>query len=178
MEPTPYLRKKWQWLLRSEAIKKVGHHYMLKASNQRKVVRQHIVADLGCGNGRNSSFMWAKGFQHVYPIDMCGDHALQLKLGADTLPFRDGVVDIVLCNYMLMFLSRTERYQLIQEIGRVLKPGGTVMVELYPAKDAYKYSQDYLLNYKPYGWTDWDKVHNVKDRFILRKPVPVEEVKC
>lgn len=152
-EPTPYLRKYWELM------------------NPDGSLDLNII-DLGCGNGRNSNYLrWSKGCRAVYPVDMVGDYGLKITLGRERLPFADSSVDIILANYLLMFLNQQERTQVIREIKRITKPGGWVMVELYPAKDSHAPTGRKMLKiqhdmFKQLGWT---KLRYSKSRFIVKK---------
>ncbi|OAF07766.1 hypothetical protein AYJ54_16825 [Bradyrhizobium centrolobii] len=51
-----------------------------------------------------------------------------LITAAQVLPFPDARYDVVLTTIMLHHLSRNARQQCVREIGRVLKPGGRILV--------------------------------------------------
>jgi len=142
--PTPYVKKH----LPSLNIPKTG-----------------LVIDLGCGNLRNSLYVKSLGFEKVMPMDKAGDFGLKIDLGTEKLPLKNDTVELVLCNYLLCFMSPNERKHLCQEINRVSKPGTHLMVELYPAKNGYKYSTKAIIDY----FAGWKTIHAIKDRFILRK---------
>jgi hypothetical protein len=108
--------------------------YLVK--NQNFVYRHGIVADLGCGNGRNSLFLKGLGF-NVEPIDMVGDYGRPCVIGSEPLPFKDGAVSTFLLNYTLMFLNPDERKFLYSEIKRTGHQYCNAIVELYPAKDSF-----------------------------------------
>lgn len=77
------------------------------------------VLDVGCGNGRNTVFLRHHGFEHVSALDMAGDFGAKCELGKDRIPFCGKHFNVVLCNYVFMFLSEKERAFLIKEIRRV-----------------------------------------------------------
>lgn len=91
------------------------------------------VADLGCGNGRNSIFMMDQGCR-VVSFDMKDDYGIGCLLGVDKIPLADKSCDIILINYLLMFLNWTEIENLMGEVARIAKPGCRLMVEMYAAK--------------------------------------------
>ena len=82
--------------------------------------------------------MGSLGFP-VISVDMCpsAGHVSKCRLGIDPLPVNDHTIDIVLANYVFMFLSPEERGQVFQELRRVKTGVCRIMVELYPAKDSY-----------------------------------------
>ena len=151
-EATPYLRKNWELL--ADDSGSFGS-----------------VIDVGCGNGRNSAFMTKKLGAVCTMVDMAGDVGSAVTLGVDKLPVEDKSVDIVLANYIFMFLSATERRQVVKEIKRIAKDNCKIMVELYPAKDSHaptdkdvEAMRDGL--FKQLGW---NKVRLSKARFIAKK---------
>lgn len=93
------------------------------------------LVDLACGNGRNSEYAKALGYAEVVSLDMQPDYpgAQSWKAG-QRIPRRAGTVDVVLCQYMLMFLSDQEIAEVLDEVHRVLKPGGYLLVELQEVK--------------------------------------------
>lgn len=122
-----------------------------------------VAIDIGCGNGRNSRYLMSYGI-NTTPYDMVNDFGNTMTIGEDRIPKENGSIDLILCNYLLMFLSRSERLQVINEIKRVAAPGCYLIVELYKAKDANKFSQAVI-----FGLINWDKIRYSKDRFIARK---------
>ncbi|MBT6049331.1 class I SAM-dependent methyltransferase [candidate division WWE3 bacterium] len=120
--PTPYLQKN------------IG---LLKTEGK-------TVVDVGCGNGRNTIFMRDQGF-NVTPLDMCNDFGADMILGKDKFPLEDNSVDIILSNYVMMFLDEDERDQVIAEMKRVAKFGCKIMLELYAAKDSFAVNKGELI---------------------------------
>ena len=45
------------------------------------------------------------------------------------MPFADGFFDMVTCQFGLMFFN--DRHQALQEMGRVLRPGGRVSIAVW-----------------------------------------------
>jgi SAM-dependent methyltransferase len=146
--PCPYLKKNIQ---------------LLGDSNK-------VVMDLGCGNGRNTKYLRLLGF-NVIPVDMVDDFGSACNLGLDPLPAKDASVDIILANYMFMFLSQKERKQLIQEIKRISKIDCLIMVELYAAKDSETPTKESSLKLQKdiFNALAWEKVRYSQERFIARR---------
>ena len=133
-----------------------------------------LVLDLGCGNGRNTNFMKSKGFE-VISVDMAGDFGWKAVLGVDPLPVV--WVDIILVNYLMMFLNAEERNYLIEEIKRVASDRCIVMVELYAAKDSEATTKSECLRLQKdiFDKLGWDKVRYSQERFIARKPAFLQQ---
>ena len=140
--PTPYLKK-----------------------NKKLLPGHGNVLDVGCGNGRNSKYMRSLGFQ-VDSVDMAGDFGVKLELGIEPLPKKK--YDVILANYILMFLKpETERKRVMSEILARSKKDTTMMIEMYPAKDAYDYNFDDMVNY--FIDNGWTKLRKSKDKCVLRR---------
>ena len=144
MNPTPYLEK----YLPQLAISKAG-----------------LVIDLGCGNLRNSLYAKSLGFEKLMPMDKTGDFGLKIDLGTEKLPLKSNSVSLVLCNYLLQFMSPKERKHICQEINRVATDNCHLIVELYQTGNGYKYNTKTIMGYLK----NWQAIHITKDRFILRK---------
>jgi len=148
---TPYLRK----------------NTLLLEGNQKKL----RVVDAGCGNGRNSEHMKERGHS-VLSLDMVDDYGCEMVLGIDSLPMKDKTADIILCNYLLMFLSKKERTQLIKEFKRIASDGCMIMVELYPAKDCYAKTKEEMIEMQAeiFNSLKWKhKIRYSQGQFIAQK---------
>ena len=141
-EPTPYLKKNLK---------------LLPTSGR--------VLDIGCGNGRNSEYMFHLGY-NVIPVDMAPpDFGEKIILGEDALP--DFRFDILLANYVLMFLRQHERISVMYQMHTRAAMGACLVIEMYPAKDAYEYDFDEIVEfYLDRGWT---KLRKSIDKCVLRK---------
>ena len=128
------------------------------------------IVDIGCGNGRNSEHMKAVGFTDVNPLDMKPDYGVAMTLREDKMPIADGSADIILANYVLMFLNHREFNQVIDEIKRIAAPGAYLMYELYAAKDSHCPTKHELIQCRDgvaakLGWT---KVRYAQEHCILK----------
>jgi trans-aconitate methyltransferase len=122
------------------------------------------VLDIGCGNGRNTRFMQELGYT-VDSVDMAGDFGTKRVLGRESLPNRR--YDILLANYILMFLNEKERSRVMEEMHNRSGKNAMLMVEMYPALDAYEYSLDEIIDY--FLDKGWKRIRKSKERFIVRR---------
>src|SRR6185312_5745895 len=102
------------------------------------------LLDVGCGTGKDLEKLFARYGEEVklYGIDNSKDMLLQvpravaespnvrLKDGrADKLPYTDNSFDYVTCSLVLHHLPQSEQQKALQEMCRVLKSGGTVLIQ-------------------------------------------------
>ena len=109
------------------------------------------VLEVGCGAGGHSSLFCKEG-AHITSLDLTLDRvvatkkkldiidqnksSLVLQGDAENLPFEDNHFDIVYSNGVLHHTPNTQKS--IDEVRRVLKPGGVAVIMLY-AKHSYLY---------------------------------------
>ena len=138
-------------------------------------VPHYTVLDIGCGNGRNTEYLIEEGFTetNILPLDMCPDYGYAIKLGKERFPVFNHSVNIVLANYVFMFLSKKELDKTLREIDRVGSMGCRLVVELYPAKDSFTpdNNQLQLLKHHIVGKLkkNWTATHVLKERMTLHK---------
>lgn len=91
-----------------------------------------VVLDLACGTGRYGLIAQERGAKQVIAIDnspaMLAGNPLRNRIQATTevIPLASGSVDIVLCGLALGHLPRLQPS--LDEIARILKPGGAALV--------------------------------------------------
>jgi len=104
------------------------------------------VLDLGCGRGP-----YASHFANRVGCDIKPSPAVHVVADAEALPFGAGVFDMVLSTEMLEHVPNPQRA--VAEIGRVLRPGGRLVLTtrfLYPIHsepiDYYRFTRYGLLH--------------------------------
>ena len=132
------------------------------------------AVDLGCGCGRNSEYLRKRGW-HVVAFDKAPGYARagRLELGQEYVPVWDGSADLILLQYLMMFLDAQSRSKLMRDVVRIAGFGARLLVELYPAKDSFTPTQkdcDALQKelLSALG-EEWHIRHNVKNRFLAEK---------
>jgi SAM-dependent methyltransferase len=91
-----------------------------------------VLLDLGCGTQPYRS-LYAQGFKQVIAGDVALRSPLDARLDVRRLPFRDNTVDVVLLTEVIEHV--VDGADVIREIGRVLKPGGRLLITwpfIYP----------------------------------------------
>lgn len=112
-------------------------------ATEAKLELKHQVLDIACGTGvlaqevasRLSTPGQVTGIDSnpgMLSVAMEHNREIQWEQGpAENLPFQDQHFDIVLCQFGLMFFS--DRVKAVQEMARVLKPGGRMLVAVWDA---------------------------------------------
>ena len=107
------------------------------------------ILDLGCGTGKHSIFLAQEGFE-VYATDMSLTGIDIAKKKAESLglrnihfkqhdmisiPFKDNFFDAVICIWTIYHGTLDRIQETINEIHRVLKPGGMVLTDFLSVDD-------------------------------------------
>ena len=120
-----------------------------KASRLFKKNGYRKVLDLGCGTGKHSIFLAQEGFE-VYATDMSRTGLNIAREKAESLglrnilfkqhdmvriPFLDSFFDAVICIWTIYHGTLDRIQETINEIQRVLKPGGIVLTDFLAVND-------------------------------------------
>lgn len=110
-----------------------------------------LILDIGCGNGRNMTNIKEGKNQQFKGVDSCQNFVdISIKNGKDVilgdmcnLPYPDNTFDAILSIASFHHLSTNKRRQEgLQEIKRVLKPGGKILMSVW-ALTQPKHSKNY-----------------------------------
>lgn len=130
------------------------------------------VLDLACGTGRFMEFAdtgvdvseaMLEVASKKWP-DKMFHHA-----DADSLPFPDACFDSVICMHLCMHLTPEKVAQIVAEIRRVLKPGGSLIID-FPSR-----KRRHLLRHSQAGWHGANSYtkKDIADLFIEGWTAPV-----
>lgn len=98
------------------------------------------VLDVGCGSGKIMAPLLRAGYD-VVGMDVAREGLLMIREGervegdARYLPFKDCSFDAVVCYDVLQHLLAPERQMAVEEIKRVLVPGGSIFIEVFGRED-------------------------------------------
>ena len=117
---------------------------------------QPVAVDLGCGNGRNSEYLKSEGGFKVYSYDKHPDYEHANKWNAgETVPHYSNTVDVVLCQFVVMFLTDEEIEHTFAEVTRMLKHRGLAVFQTENVKTGRNIPlRELLTKYAPRqnGW--------------------------
>jgi SAM-dependent methyltransferase len=132
----------------------LAHHKLIGALMRARVHAHGVLLDVGCGDRRAER--WLRG--HVsrsLGVDLAGSRFLgsgrpDAYARAEALPFRAGSVDTLLGLSMLTYLR--EPRCMLAEAHRVLRPGGTLILEFTQTSPLHDAPHDYF-RFTRYGAT-------------------------
>lgn len=106
------------------------------------------VLDVGCGHYRNLKLFNELGFEELYGIDInTTNNPLKVDVNfiqkdiQEGLPYSDKSFQIVLCNYVLMFIKLENINFVLNELLRVCK--NYLIIETYPKKSINSFQEKY-----------------------------------
>ncbi len=150
--------------------------YLLDQILKERYVPGETILDAGCGSGRNLTHFIDDDFV-VCAVDkdlqvieeLKGKYSaknnVQFQISElESLPFEDSFFDHIICNAVLHFAKSTSHfYQMINELVRVLKPGGSLFIRM---------TSDFGIEDKVESLSDGDyKIPDGTTRFLLTEDV-------
>ena len=138
------------------------------------------ILDVGCGHYRNLYLFYQLGFKNLYGIDRLTPDPSEkpkkfkvnfikkdITLG---LPYEDKEFEIVLCNFVLMFIPRKSLYKLLDDILRVAERFCVIETQ----KQFYEAKNGQILHYE---FKDIVKYIESKEEFeIIDKKIYKEKL--
>jgi SAM-dependent methyltransferase len=130
--------------------------------------RQLRMLDAGCGSGGMTRYLERYG--HVCGIDLAREATSLAKqrgltqlarASVSAIPFRDGAFDIVTSFDVLYHLNVHDDRSALDEIHRVLKPGGVALIRL-PAFDWIRGAHDEVVHTR-HRYTRDELTHKLED---------------
>ena len=104
--------------------------------------REAMVLDVGCGSGRVLAFLQARGYRNLEGFDRDPDAvaaarsrtSARLAVSDDwnsVLANRDSAFDVVVLKEVVYSVPQADLVGALAAVGRALKPGGRVIVEVF-----------------------------------------------
>ena len=125
--------------------------------------RHSMVVEYGCGYGRLLQLLYTKEYQNLLGFDFAskmierGKKAyphLNLEVIAQSgkMPLENSVCDaIIMSTILCCVIDKEEQVRLLEEVRRVLKPGGVVYLSDFLMCDHSRYAAKYQEGYAAYG---------------------------
>ncbi|CAO2636252.1 Alkylated DNA repair protein alkB homolog 8 [Lemmus lemmus] len=126
-----------------------------------------IVADIGCGNGKYLGInkkLYMIGCDHSQNLlDICRERQFQaLVCDALSIPFRSGSFDACISIAVIHHFSTAERrVAALQELVRLLRPGGQALIYVWAMEQEYKNHKSKYLRGSKTCLQDKEEINNV-----------------
>jgi len=130
-------------------------HFAPRRPYIQRVIRQHIssnrncrILDLGCGHGAFLYFLQQAGYQDIHGVDVSAEQvAMAHRFGITNVDrqditfylnnVEDETVDIVLLMDILEHLTRQELFDMLDDVFRIMRPGGKCVIHVPNASGVY-----------------------------------------
>lgn len=120
------------------------------------------ILDVGCGYGRTLNELYCSGYKNLYGIDFSKNMIergkkqypyINLKLKQDkSIEFEDDYFDsVIIFAVLTCIIDDNEQLLLINEIKRVLKPGGIIYINDFLLNEDNRNIKRYQLFHEKYG---------------------------
>lgn len=183
--------QEWDKIYREQG--EVQHEVLPTVMFAAEIFAKHncsTVMDLGCGTGRHTIFIANRGF-HVYATDVSETGLDTTKMKAQNLslrnidfkqhdmrkiPFENDFFDAVLCVWTTGHGTLSDAKSSVDEIHRVLKPTGIVVIDYVSTDDArhgkgQMIEKDTFLNNMegeeniPHHYSSREEIEDLYDKF-------------
>lgn len=125
-----------------------------------------IIGEIGCGNGKNmllrpNHFIGCDNSEHM--VKLCQDKGLNvIKGNVIDLPFKEDTFDHTICIAVIHHLASADRrLKSIEEIIRVTKKGGSIMILVW----ALEQDQDAIVFKEQDTLVKWHNGGHMKERY-------------
>lgn len=128
---------------------------------KRQVHKEAVILDVGCGYGRTLNELYQEGYKELYGIDFSQKMVergqalypfLNMKQCTATFPFTDHTIDaVVLVAVLTCIVTDEDQQRLVEEIERVLKPGGVLYVNDFLINQDHRNVERYKVFEKTHG---------------------------
>lgn len=111
------------------------------------------ILELGCGRAYTSIYLLNKGYQNIITTDFSKEvinilnkeqpNLKPMNIGiTKRLPFNDNEVNVIIADLSLHYFNKEQTKEIINEIKRVLAPGGYLIGRVNSANDKYHIPTD------------------------------------
>ena len=147
--------------------------------------KNSLIYDIGCGNGRNMLYYGYKfkGIDNCIEfIKICRDKNLDVELSDMTkLPYEDESASHAISIASFHHLSSIERrIECLNEINRILKPGGRLLLSVWSKEQPKKTKRnfaDYGSNYVPWKAPIYKNENRMKTQIRYYYIFKLEEIR-
>lgn len=115
--------------------------------------KEDKILELGCGRAYTSIYLLNKGYQNIIATDFSKEvinilnkeqpnlKTMNIDI-AKRLPFNDNEVNVIIADLSLHYFNKEQTKEIINEIKRVLAPGGYLIGRVNSANDKYHIPTD------------------------------------
>ena len=178
----------------NEYYEKIGNEYnkvRLDAKNDRenviKIIKKHVkskhakILDIGCGTGKYGEMMQENGYQ-VVGLDISETQIMQAKQlmeayqgNAIHMPFEDNSFDVCTMIIMIQQLSKEDRKKAFQEVYRVLKTNGVLIIKTCSHKDLeYRFTAKFFPKTLEIDRVRYPDIEELKEELLNFTKIEIE----
>lgn len=173
---------------------KIGNQYnkiRLDAKNDREnviqIIKKHAnskhskILDIGCGTGKYGEMMQKNGYE-VIGLDISETQIMQAKQlieayqgNAIHMPFEDNSFDVCTMIIMIQQLSKEDRKKAFQEVYRVLKTNGVLIIKTCSHKDLqYRFTAKFFPKTLEIDKARYPDIEELKEELLSFTKIQIE----